>query len=220
MATGDRIFISDNAYLSGRITTEAVTRASGDASIQANINTTKATLSNAQTTAAGLGLAISNEHASMLNQVGDLDFGGLTWDDAGTPSAPQSITKAINALNVLSLANETAVGATGGEDLVSSNTLIDAKQIIATSDAVRISNILSLSDADKNSFKELLTLVNSNDVDITNALNACQSAVNTITSTKTEKVQTINTSMFYIDKTTSKQYKLVISSGNLVLIEL
>jgi hypothetical protein len=156
----------------------------------------------------------------MLAQVGDLDFGGLTWNDAGTPRVPQSITKAINALNTLSLANETAVGATGGADLISAETLIDAKQIIATSDATRIANILALSTSDKNSFSELLTLVNANDADITNALNTCQTAVTAIINTKTEKVQTINTSMYYVDKTTSKQHKLVVSSGNLVLIEL
>ena len=220
MATGDRVIISDNAYLSGRIVTEAGLRSSGDSSIQTSINSTKSVLVQAQTTAAGLGASISNEGAALLAQVGDLDFGGLTWDDNGTPRTPQSVTKAINALNTLSLANETAVGATGGADLISANVLIDAKQAIADSDAIRISNILALSTEDKNSFKELLTLVNTNDADVTNALNTCSAAVNSITSTKTEQVQTINTSMHYVDKTTSKQYKLAISSGNLVLIEL
>ena len=220
MAKGDRILYSHNAYLASIISSEATTRATNDAIIQTNINTTKSTLASAQVTAAGIGASITNEHSAMLAQVGDLDFGGLTWDDAGTPRVPQSITKAINALNTLSLANETAVGATGGADLVSAETLIDVKQTIATSDATRIANILALSTADKNSFSELLTLVNANDADITNALNTCQTAVTDIINTKTEKVQTINTSMYYVDKTTGKNYKLVISSGNLVLIEL
>lgn len=220
MATGDRILYSDNAYVAGRVSSEAVTRSTNDNTIQGNINATKATLAQVQTTAAGIGTSITNEGAAMLAQVGDLNFGGLTWDDNGTPRAPQSVTKAINALNTLSLANETAVGATGGADLISANVLIDAKQAIADSDAIRISNILALSTEDKNSFKELLTLVNTNDADVTNALNTCSAAVNSITSTKTEQVQTINTSMHYVDKTTSKQYKLAISSGNLVLIEL
>ena len=220
MAKGDRILYSHNAYLASIISSEATTRATNDATIQTNINITKSTLASAQVTAAGIGASITNEHSAMLAQVGDLDFGGLTWDDAGTPRVPQSITKAINALNTLSLANETAVGATGGADLVSAETLIDVKQTIATSDATRIANILALSTADKNSFSELLTLVNANDADITNALNTCQTAVTAIINTKTEKVQTINTSMYYVDKTTGKNYKLVISSGNLVLIEL
>ena len=220
MATGDRILITDNAYLAGRITSEAGTRAANDATIQGNINTTKSTLVQAQTTAAGLGAAISNENAAMLAQVGDLDFGGLTWDDAGTPRTPESVTKAINALNALSLTNETAIAATGGTDLATANALIDAKQLIATSDATRIANILALSTVDKNSFKELITLVNANDADVTNALNTCQVAVTTITGTKTEKVQTINTTMNYTDKTTGKKYKLAISSGSLVLVEL
>lgn len=220
MATGDRIIYSSNAYLSGRVTSEATTRASEDAIIQGNINTTKSTLAQAQTTAAGLGVAISNESSALLAQVGDMDFGGLTWDDAGTPRIPTSVTKAINALNALSLTNEAAVGATGGADLISANTLIDAKQLIATADATRIANILALSTEDKNSFQELLTLVNSNDTDVTNALNTCSSAVTAIVNTKTEQVQTINTSMNYKDKTTGKKYKLVISSGTLVLIEI
>ena len=220
MAKGDRILYSHNAYLASIISSEATTRATNDATIQTNINITKSTLASVQVTAAGIGASITNEHSAMLAQVGDLDFGGLTWDDAGTPRVPQSITKAINALNTLSLANETAVGATGGADLVSAETLIDVKQTIATSDATRIANILALSTADKNSFSELLTLVNANDADITNALNTCQTAVTAIINTKTEKVQTINTSMYYVDKTTGKNYKLVISSGNLVLIEL
>ena len=198
MAKGDRILYSHNAYLASIISSEATTRATNDATIQTNINTTKSILASAQVTAAGIGASITNEHSAMLAQVGDLDFGGLTWDDAGTPRVPQSITKAINALNTLSLANETAVGATGGADLVSAETLIDVKQTIATSDATRVANILALSTADKNSFSELLTLVNANDADITNALNTCQTAVTSIINTKTEKVQTINTSMYYV----------------------
>lgn len=220
MATGDRILITDNAYLAGRITSEAVTRASNDATIQTNINSTKSTLAQAQVTAAGLGAAISNESSALLAQVGDMDFGGLTWDDNGTPRTPESVTKAINALNALSLTNETAIAATGGTDLAEANTIIDAKQLIANADATRIANILALSTEDKNSFKELIMLVNANDADVTNALNACQAAVTAVTSTKTEKLQIINTTMNYTDKTTGKKYKLVISSGNLVLVEL
>ena len=220
MATGDRILITDNAYLAGRITSEAVTRAANDSTIQTSINSTKSTLAQVQVTAAGLGAAISNESSALLAQVGDMDFGGLTWDDNGTPRTPESVTKAINALNALSLTNETAIAATGGTDLASANVIIDAKQLIASADATRISNILALSTEDKNSFKELMNLVNANDAEITNALNACQSTVTTITSTKTEKVQTINTTMNYTDKTTGKKYKLAISSGNLVLVEL
>ena len=220
MATGDRTLYSDNTYISGRISAEASTRLTNDNIIQAGINTTKATLAQVQTTAAGIGASITNEGATMLAQVGDLDFGGLTWDDNGTPRAPQSVTKAINALNTLSLANEAAVGATGGADLISTDTTLDAKNPIASSDATRIANILALSTADKNSFIELLTLVNATDSDVTSALNTCTAAVNAIVGTKTEQVQTINTSMFYTDKTTSKNYKIAISSGNLVLIEL
>jgi hypothetical protein len=220
MAKGDRILYSHNAYLAGIISSEATTRATNDNSIQTNINTTKSTLASVQVTAAGINQSITNEHSAMLAQVGDLDFGGLTWNDAGTPRVPQSITKAINALNTLSLANEAAVGATGGANLVSAETVIDAKQIIASSDATRIANILALSTSDKNSFIELLTLANNNDSDAANALATCQSAINAIAGTKTEQIQTINTTMHYTDKTTGKNYKLVISSGNLVLIEL
>lgn len=220
MATGDRILITNNAYLAGRITSEAVTRAANDATIQTSINSTKSTLAQAQVTAAGLGAAISNESSALLAQVGDMDFGGLTWDDNGTPRTPESVTKAINALNALSLTNETAIAATGGTDLAEANTIIDEKQLIASADATRIANILALSTEDKNSFKELITLVNANDADVTNALNVCQAAVTAVTSTKTEKVQTINTTMNYTDKTTGKKYKLAISSGNLVLVEL
>lgn len=220
MAKGDRILYSHNAYLEGIIISEASTRATNDNSIQTNINTTKSTLASVQVTAAGIGASITNEHSAMLAQVGDLDFGGLTWNDAGTPRVPQSITKAINALDALSLANEAAVGATGGADLVSAETVINAKQIIASADATRIANILALSTADKNSFIELLTLANNNDSDVANALATCQSAINAIAETKTEQIQTIDTTMHYTDKTTGKNYKLVISSGNLVLIEL
>ena len=220
MATGDRILYSDNAYVAGRVSSEAVTRSTNDNTIQGNINTTKATLAQVQTTAAGIGTSITNEGAAMLAQVGDLNFGGLTWDDNGTPRAPQSVTKAINALNTLSLANEAAVAATGGADLISAETTLDAKNTIAASDATRIASILALSTNDKNSFIELLTLVNATDAEVTSALNTCTAAVNAIVGTKTEKVQTINTSMFYTDKTTGKKYKIVISSGNLVLIEL
>lgn len=220
MATGDRILITDNAYLAGRITSEAVTRATNDATIQTSINSTKSTLAQAQVTAAGLGAVISNESSALLAQVGDMNFGGLTWNDNGTPRTPESITKAINALNALSLTNETAIAATGGTDLATAKTTIDAKQLIASADATRIANILALSTADKNSFKELITLVNANDADVTNALNACQAAVTAVTATKTEKVQTINTTMNYTDKTTGKKYKLAISSGNLVIVEL
>jgi len=220
MATGDRILYSDNAYVTNRVSTEATTRSTNDNIIQGHINTTKSTLAQVQTTAAGIGSSITNEGAALLAQVGDLDFGGLTWDDAGTPRAPQSVTKAINALNSLSLLNEAAVGATGGADLISADTTLNAKNPIAADDATRISSILALSTADKNSFIELLTLVNSNDADVTTALNTCTAAVNAVVGTKTEQLQTINTSLHYTDKTTGKNYKLVISSGNLVLIEI
>lgn len=220
MATGDRTLYSDNTYISGRISTEASTRLTNDNIIQAGINTTKSTLAQAQTTSAGLGSAIANEGALLLAQVGDLDFGGLTWDHNGTPTVPQSITQAMNALMTYNGDVGNALNDSGNADLATIDTTLDTITALANSDKLKLDAILALSASDKDSFAELLTMINSNDTDITNALNVCQAAIDSIVANKTNKLQTINTDMKYTDKTTGKNYKLVISSGNLVLIEL
>ena len=220
MATGDRTLYSDNTYISGRISVEASTRLTNDNIIQAGINTTKSTLAQAQTTSAGLGSAIANEGALLLAQVGDLDFGGLTWDHNGTPTVPQSITQAMNALMSYNGDVGSAINNSGNADLATIDTTLDTITALANSDKIKLDAILALSASDKDSFAELLTMINSNDTDITNALNVCQAAIDSIVANKTNKLQTVNTDMKYTDKTTGKNYKLVISSGNLVLIEL
>lgn len=220
MATGDRTLYSDNTYISGRISAEASTRLTNDNIIQAGINTTKSTLAQAQTTSAGLGSAIANEGALLLAQVGDLDFGGLTWDHNGTPTVPQSITQAMNALMTYNGEVNSAINDSGNADLATIDTTLDTITALANSDKLKLDAILALSTSDKDSFAELLTMINSNDTDITNALNVCQAAIDSIVANKTNKLQTVNTDMKYTDKTTGKNYKLVISSGNLVLIEL
>ena len=156
----------------------------------------------------------------MLAQVGDLDFGGLTWDHNGTPTVPQSITQAMNALLTYNGDVGNAITDSGNADLATIDTTLDTITALANSDKLKLDAILALSASDKDSFAELLTMINSNDTDITNALNVCQAAIDSIVANKTNKLQTVNTDMKYTDKTTGKNYKLVISSGNLVLIEL
>lgn len=220
MAQGDRIFYASNSYLNDRIVAEATTRTNADNTIQTNINTTKSILSGTQVTAAGLSADISNENAIMLAQAGSMNFGGLTWNDSGTPRVPETLTKAINALNTLSLANNTSISTAGGQDMIDSATYASKAALLSMTNNDKLQAILALSTEDMNSFSELLNLVNNNDIAIASLLSSAQADIDAVVNTKTTQLQTINTTMYYVDKTTSIKYKLAMSNGNLVLIEL
>jgi len=219
MAQGDRTLYASTSYLTTRISDEATTRTGVDNSIQTDINTTKSILAGTQVTAASLSSDISNENAIMLSQAGSMNFDGLTWDDNGTPRVPETLTKAINALNALSLVNNTAIAGAGGQDLLDAQSYVMEADGLSMDTYNKLQSILALSTEDMNSFSELLNLVNNNDIAISTILATAQTEIDTAVAAKTTKSQTINTNMYYEDKTTHIQYKLVMSNGNLVLIE-
>lgn len=220
MAQGDRILYAPNLYLDDIISSEASTRIGADNSIQSNINSTKSILAGTQTTVAGLSASISGENSLMLAQVGGMNFGGLTWDDNGTPRNPETLTKAINALNALSLVNNAALSTAGGDDLVVALAKTSVSELDSNYASAKINAILALSDADKNGFTELINIINNNDLDVAAAISTAQVDLNNAINAKTTKYQDVNTTMYYVDKTTSIQYKLAVSNGNVVLIEI
>jgi len=213
-----RTIYTTQTFVNEAVGNERTLRVTGDEGLKNSINTQVEVIDELKTSVTQINGLIASEATRR-----DSILGNQNWDQTlltETGQTPSNMTEAITAVSTKTNGLKTEFDAASNN--ISSLATLSADVVVFKNDfeeqKARIEAMLQSSDADYDTFAEIVTLIQSIDSGSSDALDAYKITNDEAIATKSSNIQTIDTDTVYVDELdANKKYRMFISNGQLVV---